>query len=581
MRPQPCATRFSFVLVALCVIGLIALAAARPVSADTPAMEEPSFRAFWADAFSTGFKSTSQINSLVSRAVQGNYNVIIPEVLAYQDNSGSGHGAYWNSDIVPKATDISGGIDPLAYLVQQAHAQGIEVHAWLVTYRVCTSWPPSGNSTVAAHPEWLMVPSTQIGGGPARIGSAYTFDPGSPDVQEYLMSIVQELVTNYDIDGINWDYIRYTQTDAGYPADTSYERSGLARFQEITGYVGIPAPDGVTSWNDFRRRTITELIRRCRMEIPSITTNPQQPLRLTADLITFGNAPGSFSSSSAYNLFQNWRLWMEEGYLDTGIPMNYKREHDSAQAAWYRNWVDASLDWRYDRQMVCGQGNYLNTKANSITQMQYALNAGSDGTCNYAYADTADEDLSGYPASDWTWYSYVSDNLFTSPAPVPAMPWRDPATAVEGSLWGQVTDPGTDLPIDYALVQVGALPATYTDGNGYYVVTLIPAGTSGSYYDVTASKDGCANQTVTDVLVMPGDVVRQDIGLCDSSIGPGDMDDDGDIDLNDWPYIAFCLQGPLVDYPAEYFCLAADADDDLNIDLADLASFQRQIGAGN
>ncbi len=164
MRPQPCATRFSFVLVALCVIGLIALAAARPVSADTPAMEEPSFRAFWADAFSTGFKSTSQINSLVSRAVQGNYNVIIPEVLAYQDNSGSGHGAYWNSDIVPKATDISGGIDPLAYLVQQAHAQGIEVHAWLVTYRVCTSWPPSGNSTVAAHPEWLMVPSTQIGG---------------------------------------------------------------------------------------------------------------------------------------------------------------------------------------------------------------------------------------------------------------------------------------------------------------------------------------------------------------------------------------------------------------------------------
>ena len=68
----------------------------------------------------------------------------------------------------------------------------------------------------------------------------YTLDPGSPDAQNYLISIVRELTDNYAIDGIHWDYIRYTNANAGYPAYAWYDKSGLARFQDITGYVGTP-----------------------------------------------------------------------------------------------------------------------------------------------------------------------------------------------------------------------------------------------------------------------------------------------------------------------------------------------------
>ena len=166
--------------------------------------------------------------------------------------------------------DIQGGIDPLAYLIQQAHAQGIEVHAWLTTLRCRDSWPPANNPTLAAHPEWIMVAQADMNTGPQVIGSDYTLDPGSPDVQEYLISIVRELVTNYELDGIHWDRIRYEQTDAGYPAYTSYAKSGLARFKAITGYGGTPPPTGEPSWNDFRRRGITELVRRAQVEIESI-----------------------------------------------------------------------------------------------------------------------------------------------------------------------------------------------------------------------------------------------------------------------------------------------------------------------
>ena len=546
----------------------------------TYAERDASFRGFWVDAFHIGFKSTAQINVTVSRAIEGNYNAIVAEVLAYHDTGTSAHGAYWDSAIVPMASDISGGIDPLAELVSVAHANGIEVHAWIVPYRACTSWPPSGNTTLSAHPEWVMVPMANMDSGPCDVDNKYFLDPGSPGVQDYLIDIVEELVTNYAIDGVNYDYIRYTQQDLGYPSDAGYDESSLARFQNLTGYVGTPDPEDESSWNDFRRQTIDEFVRRSRAAIASIDSNPQQPVRFTADLITFGDAPSNFTSTSAYQLHQNWRYWLEQGWLDAGIPMDYKREYNSSEATWYRNWIIRSVNyWSGDRHIFGGQGNYLNTKADSVTQLQYCLNAGTEGTCNYSYAYTADENMNGTPESDWTWYSYVSTNLFTSAVATPTMPWRDPATATEGTLWGRVTDWTTSGPIDGAEVQAGGLTPVYTDGNGYYVITLIPAGSGGSSYTLTAESDSCAPASISGVVVTPGEVARRDIVLCDPGPGVGDIDQDGDIDMTDFELFVYCMQGPDYVYGSpSHMCRRSDADGDADDDLVDFAGFQLNFG---
>lgn len=559
---------------------LVALAAFGGPATHAQSEGDASFRAFWADAFNVGFKSTSQINTMVSRAVAGRYNAIIVEVLAYHDTGASGHGAYWNSAYVPRASDISGNIDPLAVLCSTAHAAGIEVHAWIVSYRISNAWPPPGNSFLAARPHWVMVEQADAGAGPNTIGGHYTFDPGSPEVQQHLVNIARELITNYEIDGINLDYIRYLQTDAGYPADANTAQSSLARFRTLTGFVGTPPPTGNSQWNDFRRQTVSELVRRLRAEIPSITSNPRQPLRLTADLIVFGNAPGTFTASDAYVLHQDWRTWMERGWLDAGIPMNYKREHVSNEASWYRNWVNAAIGWSYDRHLFAGQGNYLNRKVNSVTQLAYSLNAGADGVVNYSYASTADENTNGQSEQDWAWYTYVSANLFTSTAPTPSMPWRDPAIATEGTLWGRVTDEQTGLPIDGATVQLGALPAVQTDGNGYYVVTLAPATAGGTTYALGAVSPACDFENQPDVVVLPGDVVRRDIDLCDAPAPPpiGDFDGDGDVDGTDMLVFDFCMQGPDVVYEPGQFCLAGDEDEDRDLDLRDMAAFQQVFG---
>ena len=90
------------------------------------APDDREFRGFWANAFNPGFKSSAEVDKLVDNAVAGRYNAIIPEVLAYHDTGAAGHGAYWNSSIIPKAADVDSEFDPLGYLIQKAHANGIE-----------------------------------------------------------------------------------------------------------------------------------------------------------------------------------------------------------------------------------------------------------------------------------------------------------------------------------------------------------------------------------------------------------------------------------------------------------------------
>ncbi len=477
--------------------------------------QTPEFRAMWADLWGVGFKSTSQIDELVARAVQGRYNAILPEVLGYHDNRSAGHGAYWNSSIVPKAPDIIGGIDPLAYLCQKAHAAGIEVHPWLVTYRATIVWPPAGNATLQAHDEWIMTSRSAMGTGPRSLGGegheAYYFDAGSPDVQDYLVSIVRELVTNYPIDGIHWDYCRYLQTDAGYPARTGYTNSGLERFKRITGYVGTPATN-YGPWNDFRRRGITELIRRVRAECAAIP-NPRQPLRHSVAVVTWGSPPSTFQQSNSWTLFQNWEEWQRLAFVDTTIPMTYYAE--SSYPTWYRGWVDKQMTWRYARHMVVGPAIYFNTFSQSIAQMQYARNAGANGICTYCYRDTRSDS-----GSNWDWYPYVGAQLFTQTVATPSMPWRNPATATEGTLWGRVTDATSGQPIDDATVQVGSLNSVRTDGNGYYVVTLIPATSQGTGYNVVASKSGYPSAAHANVQVVAGSLRRDDLGLGGSGSAP-------------------------------------------------------------
>jgi uncharacterized lipoprotein YddW (UPF0748 family) len=482
--------------------------------ASAASLQAQQFRAAWADIFHVGLTSQSDVNTMVSKLVTGRYNAVVVQVLGYMDNSVASHGAHWKSAIVPRSSRVTTGFDPLAYLCQQAHANGIEVHAWLggsggAMYRVSTAWPPAGNATLTAHPEWMMVPQANSeGNAVVAINGNYLLDMGSSDAQEYIVSIVRELVTNYPIDGINWDDEHGgTEYSAGlgFPAysTAAYPRSGLARYRANTGYVGTPSATDAT-YGNYRRRFKNELIARCQAEIQSIKTNPRQPLRHTASTMAYGGPPSTctFTSEEAYTYYSDWPTMLQNGWLDAAIPMNYKT---SANDSMYRSWCDRAYScWRFSRHIYVGLGAYLNPMDYTITQMQYAYASGLNGCVTYSY---------GVPSTDaGDWWSYVAANLYTNTATVPTMPWRYPATATSGVMWGRVKEGRTGLYIDDATVTVASGPAVKTDGNGYYVAAIVSASASGTAHSTTASKAGMVSQT-TNAIVLAGDIVRYDFVL--------------------------------------------------------------------
>ncbi|MDB6124954.1 MAG: hypothetical protein JWQ71_3947 [Pedosphaera sp.] len=472
------------------------------------------FRAAWADVFHVGMSSTTEVDNMVSTLVSGHYNVVIVQVLGYMDNAvGASHGAHWKSNILPWSSRVKSTFDPLAYLCQQAHANGIEVHAWLggsgaAMYRVSTSFPPAGNTTLANHPEWFIAPLTNSeSGAPVLVDGSYALDMGSPDVQEYIVSIVRELVTNYPIDGINWDDELNTtgyNVGFGYPAysQANYPRSGLARYRVNTGTVGTPANTDA-AWSNYRRRYKNELMARVQAEMQSIKTNPRQPLRHTTAALAYSPVPSScnFVGSIPYTYFCDWASMLQNGWVDAVIPQTYS-------LSTFTNWANLSAScWQYNRQIFPGIGAYLNTDASIANMINHTRSKGLKGNATYSYVMPTSASGSGSG-----WWAYAAANVYTDVVSTPPMPWRDPATATEGIVWGRVKDNNTGLYVDDATVTVTGGSTVKTDGNGYYVATLVPATAGGTAHLTTASKTGAVSQS-TNAVALAGDVVRYDFLL--------------------------------------------------------------------
>lgn len=502
------------------VVVMAALWLAMTIS--SPAQE---FRAAWADVFHAGMGSTTEVDAMVSTLVSGHYNAVIVQVVAYMDNSSASHGAQYKSNILPRSSRVTTSFDPLAYLCQQAHANGIEVHAWLggsagAMYRVSTTFPPVNNATLSSHPEWFIAPlANSEGNAPVAFDGVYALDMGSPDVQEYIVSIVRELVTNYPIDGINWDdEINSTGYNAGfgYPAysQANYSRSGLARYRINTGFVGTPSNTD-TAWSNYRRRFKNELMARCQAEIQSIKTNPRQPLRHTSAALAYSPVPGSctFSGSVPYTYFCDWAGMLQNGWLDAVIPQTYS-------SSTFNSWASLCAScWQYNRQIFPGIGAYLNTDATIAGEINSTRSLGLKGNATYSYGVA--NNSSPYNGD---WWAYAAANVFTNVVSTPSMPWRNPATATEGIVWGRVTDNNTGLYVDDATVTVTGGPTVKTDGNGYYVATLVPATVGGTAHLTTASKTGSISQS-TNAVALAGDVVRYDLilNLNNTPTAPGGL----------------------------------------------------------
>lgn len=257
----------------------------------------PRFRGLWVNAWGKGLKSPQQVRELVSAAGSAGVNALLVQVRRRGD-------AYYSSAIEPRAVELPDGFDPLQEVIEQAHRRAIQVHAWFVAYpaasgiEVCL---PAGH-VLESHPDWVTCSADgrRMGSGE---GEGLYLDPGLPEVQEHITSVVRDLVSRYDVDGLHLDYIRYPSRWWGYHPES------VRRFIEETG--ADPWKDPV-EWDNWRRAQVTSLVARIRREAVAVRPGVKVSAAVFAD-----------PSDAFKNRLQDWEGWLRSGLVDFVVPMNY------------------------------------------------------------------------------------------------------------------------------------------------------------------------------------------------------------------------------------------------------------------
>ena len=261
----------------------------------------------------TADQMKAEIDDIIKTCKEANLNAIFFQVRPASD-------AMYNSAIFPvskyltgiQGNPLPGGFDPLAYITGEAHANNIEVHAWVNPYRITAGSAGSPEHDLSALAE----------NNPARKNPSWTvkypdgklyYNPGLPEVRRLIVDGVIEIVKNYEIDGIHFDdyFYPYPVSGASFPDEAAYSKYGA----------------GYGSVDDFRRANVNKLI-----------LETYNAIKETDPRVRFGISPfGIWANKSAktpagsdtggfeayYSLYADAKAWIEGGYIDYICPQIY------------------------------------------------------------------------------------------------------------------------------------------------------------------------------------------------------------------------------------------------------------------
>lgn len=259
-------------------------------------------KAVWATPWDIQDKQS--IDQMLQKAADCGINTIIAEAryrgdALYFPNKYSS--AYANDE--PRHYNLADDdFDPLEYLSIACKEKNLKLIAWLTTFVITSS---NVENIGLEHPYlrhnyWITydkygkrMPHTSQEGA--------FFDPAIPEVQEYLYNIYMDVVSNYKIDGIQMDYIRYPSKEYGYnpQAKAIFEQSDYTDFQE------------------FKRDNITNFVEKIYHGAKNI--NPQ----IEVSTAVFANYDDAY-----YTRSQDWKAWLDEGIVDKVYLMAYAKEHE-------------------------------------------------------------------------------------------------------------------------------------------------------------------------------------------------------------------------------------------------------------
>ena len=448
-------------------------------------LQGSDFRSILVDAWSWGsgyaIISPTATQATVDQIKSWNCNVILMQVRKRCD-------AYYTSSLEPAGTDPSPepGYDPLEDMIAKAHAAGLEVHTWVVPYRVWTTTVPPPHTTPEhiyyLHPEWF----SQYANGDTLWDGRYTsLDPALPAVEDYLIQVFKDIVSRYDIDGFLLDYIRY------YDIGWGYNPVAVAKFNAEYGRTGMPSSTDPL-WQEWRRDQVSNLVKRTYLEIKALKPH-----------VKVGALVWRTAASGRSEVLQDWERWMQNHWLDYASPMNYTTDNATFNA----NSLD-SVGRAYGHHIYMGVDGEKNTISTTIWQIQNARDIGFPGMHLYSYAHPN----SGTPDPDG-FKEALLNGPYPTASPVPEMPWLK--TPSKGYLKGFIlnTDGTPVYPATATITEIGM--SDKNSGTGFYGFSEIAPGT----YTLRVEAPGYI-ETERQVTVVSGQVSSLDVTLEHEDVPP-------------------------------------------------------------
>ncbi|MHC1780598.1 MAG: glycoside hydrolase family 10 protein [Bacteroidales bacterium] len=210
------------------------------------------------------------------------------------------------------------GRDPLKELIDEAHKKGIKVHAWF-EFGFSSSYKESdGGIIIRKKPHWA---SRDINGDIVSKNGFQWMNPFHPEVQEFILDLIKEVVTNYNIDGVQGD-----DRLPALPSIGGYDEYTTELYKSEHGNITPPENYRDKEWVEWRASLLTYFQGKLYREVKKIKPD-----------IIVSTAP-SIHPWAKEEYLQDWPEWVKRGYTDLVIPQVYR---NSTQA--YKETLRAQL----------------------------------------------------------------------------------------------------------------------------------------------------------------------------------------------------------------------------------------------
>ena len=192
--------------------------------------------------------------------------------------------------------------DPLAEIVSQARARNMAVIPWF-EYGFAASPRPGGGHILQQQPQWSAIDKV---GNKVVHGGLTWMNSLDPEVQEFILDLILEVVVNYDVDGIQGDdRLPALPFKGGYDINTKNQYQ--AKYGTLT-----PAQEKDRQWVKFRADILTDFLEQLFNRVKSTKPN-----------VFVSMAPAVFPFS-LNNLMQDSHTWVEKNILDFIHPQLYR-----------------------------------------------------------------------------------------------------------------------------------------------------------------------------------------------------------------------------------------------------------------